>query len=201
MNEQAMTSYRGLMQEVKYRTEAIDKVLASSIPLRAVIAEELCYLQLRMICESIAIGCLLIHGDVSAKKTDLLRSYKADWIMNGLEKLHPDFYPTPLEQDDLPAEAPGGAVTWVHRTSGFLTKRELLDLYTRHAGERLHRGSVRNLAKRDRPNFGAIQAWRDKAVRLLTRHIITSPDREHIFYCVMNNGQDQVASNLFAHRP
>lgn len=192
-----MTTYRGLMIEVKHRTAAIDSVLQKSISLPAIVAEELCYLQLRMICETIAIGCLVIHGDVSSRKRDLLKSYKADWIMNSLERLHPEFYPTPIEKEDVPSVEPG-AVEWVHKTSGFLTKRELLELYVRHAGDHLHRGSVRNLAKRSRPNFAAINVWRDKIVALLTRHIITSPDHEHIFYCIMNDGKDNVASNLFA---
>jgi hypothetical protein len=195
VNEQAMSTYRGLLVEVKYRIEAIDAVLANKFHTRARIAEELCYLQLRLICEVIALSCLVIHGDVSAKKKDLLKAYKADWIMNNLERLHPKFYPVPLERDDVPGV--DGIPAWSHLTSGFLTKRELTDLYTKTGNDWLHRGSVRNMLKRSSPNFTAIKMWRDKIVTLLTRHIVTSPDEETICYFIMNNGQGDVASNLF----
>ncbi len=100
MDEKALPAYAELMAEIKLRTEAIDVVLGRQVPLRAKIAEELCYLQLRMICETIAIGCLLVHGDISAKKSDLMKSYKADWIIKQLTELHPRFYPYPLEDKD-----------------------------------------------------------------------------------------------------
>jgi len=194
MNEQAMEAYRGLMVEVKYRTEAIDAILAGKVPLRAKIAEETAYLQLRMICELIAIGCLIIHGDLSAKKTDPLQSYKADWILTVLGKMHPKFFPVALEHEDEPTTPPA----WVHKSTGFLTRNDLIELYNRHAGERLHRGSARNVLKNNKPlQFKEVRQWRDKVVSLLTRHIITSPDEKTICYFIMNDGQDRVHSALF----
>jgi hypothetical protein len=195
MNEQAMEAYRGLLLEIKYRTEAIDAVLAGDVLLRAKIAEETAYLQLRMICELIAIGCLIIHGDLSAKKTDLMKSYKADWILNVLEKMHSKFFPVALEQGDDKSTVPPG---WIHKTEGFLTRHELIELYNRHAGDKLHRGSARNILKIDKPlQFHEVRRWRDKIVGLLNRHIVVSPDEKTICYFIMNDGQDRVHSALF----
>jgi hypothetical protein len=197
MNEKALPAYAELMAEIKLRTEAIDAVLAGNVSLRAKIAEELCYLQLRMICETIAIGCLLVHGDISAKKSDLMKSYKADWIIKQLTELHSRFYPNPLEdKDDIDAD---GRFLWKNRKESYLGKSELLQLYTRIAGGHLHRGSAKNALKRDRPlEFKEIRDWRDKIVRLLNRHTLLSADQEQIFYVAMNSGgTEQVAWNIF----
>jgi hypothetical protein len=194
MNEKAMGSYRALLVEIKYRTEAIDAVLAGTLPLRAKIAEELCYLQLRMICEIIAIGCLVIHGEISSAKVDLFKTYKADWIVSELSRLHPQFFPVALENNDTNDIPPA----WIHKTKGYLTKTELAQLWSKQAGSRLHRGSARNLLKTETPlSFDDIRTWRDKIVGLLTRHIISSPDEKHICYFIMNDGQDRVHSALF----
>jgi|SRR5882724_2304781 len=56
---------------------------------------EFCYLQLRMLCELIAVGCLVVHGDVEGTK-GLCKVWAADKVMKRLEKLHPDFYPHPM---------------------------------------------------------------------------------------------------------
>ncbi len=198
MNEQAMATYRGLLIEIKYRIEAIDSVLGGQVPLRAKIAEETVYLQLRMICELIAIGCLIIHGDLSAKSSDLLKSYKADWILGKLEKMHPRFYPVALENHDKQTNPP----EWIHKTEGFLSRKELIELYNRHAGEKLHRGTARNILKNDKPlQFQDVRRWRDKIVGLLTRHVILSPDEKIGCYFIMNDGQDRVHSALFAAVP
>jgi hypothetical protein len=65
-----MGQYCALMEEIKRRGEAIritaSGQLADRIPPR--MAEELCYLQLRMICELIALGSLVAHGDIKVTR-------------------------------------------------------------------------------------------------------------------------------------
>ena len=44
----------------------------------------------------IALACLVAHGDVSGAQSAAMRKhYEADWIMDALERLHPEFYPEP----------------------------------------------------------------------------------------------------------
>ncbi|WP_310498471.1 hypothetical protein [Sandarakinorhabdus sp.] len=194
MNESASTTYRGLLVEIKYRTEAISAVLNKEVPLRAKIAEELCYLQLRMICELIAIGCLVIHGSMKPK-ADLYTTHKADYIIKNLSRLHPKFFPVPLEAEDIIED---GIPSWVHKTTGFLTQTDLVNLWNRHAGGALHRGHAKNILENDRPlKFAEITGWRDKIIALLNRHIIASPDEQTICYFIMNDGNNQVHSALF----
>src|SRR4051812_181747 len=86
--------YRHLMEETKYRIEAIDTILSGRAGLRQRIAQETCYLQFRLICETIAIACLALHRDIKVS-SGLHNTYKADWILNALDRLHPRFYPSP----------------------------------------------------------------------------------------------------------
>jgi hypothetical protein len=194
MEERSIAVYRGLLVEIKYRTEAIDAILGGGIPMRAKIAEELCYLQFRMICELLSVGCLIIHGNLSSAKADLMKTYKADWIVKELAKLHPKFFPIPLDRDDDKTAIPPA---WIHKKSGFLTHQDLAKLW-QIAGDQLHRGSAKNILAKDKPlDFQAIRTWRDKIVSLLTRHIITAPDEREICYFIMNDGKDNVYSTLF----
>jgi hypothetical protein len=58
---------------------------------------EFCFLQFRMICEGIALGCLLAHGDMPGTQASRLqREFSAERIMRLLQTLHPKFYPAPV---------------------------------------------------------------------------------------------------------
>jgi hypothetical protein len=197
MEQKSLQIYRNLLVEIKYRIEVIDQVLDKNINMRQrqKIAKELCFLQLRMICEIIAIGCLVVHGSISSLRSDLYKSYKADWIIKELEKIHPKFYPVSLEVKD---DEEGGMATWVHRTGGYLTRAELSQLWGKHAGKNLHRGYAKNILQKERPiDFAEIKKWRDKIVILLTKHIIPSSDEQHVCCFLMDNGKGEVAGTLF----
>jgi hypothetical protein len=146
MNKKSIEIYCDLIVELKYRIECIDKILDKKIPLRMKIAEEICYLQLRMICELIAIGCLIINEEISSKKSYLLKTYKTDWIISQMTRLHPNFFLTPLENEDSKEDPPQR----VHKKIGFLTKEDLATLWNKHAGSHLHRGSARNILNNDK---------------------------------------------------
>jgi hypothetical protein len=201
ITDQAMNTYRGLMTEIKFRTDAIEGVLRTDIgPKRAKIAEEFCFLQLRMICEAIAIACLVLHGNLKPK-ADLFKTYKADWIMSELGKLHPRFFPTALETGGGTA---GDGDEWVGKTSGFLTKDELQQLWSRHCGSKLHHGTAKQIIGQKEPpiELPEVAKWRKKIIRLLERHILITADEQFVFYVVMNHADHgKVATNLFRRLP
>ena len=112
-----------------------------------------------------------------------------------MTRLHPNFFPTPLENEDSKEDPP----QWIHKKIGFLTKDDLATLWNKHAGSHLHRGSARNILKNDKKmNFNDITKWRDKIINLLKRHIIISPDEKYISYFIMNDGNGNVHSAVFA---
>jgi hypothetical protein len=85
------------MEEVKWRVQVINSAQTLPFP-RPAPAIELSYLQLRLICEAIALGCLLVHGDIPQSRTGhLKKEYHAGRIINALEKLHSTFFSGALQ--------------------------------------------------------------------------------------------------------
>lgn len=175
------------MEELKRRRNVVADVLASKFALPQGIAVELCYLQLRMICELIALGCLAAHGDIPATRSGKMRkAYAPDAILNGLQKLHPQFYPEPGKQT---ISASGQPTEVVPIKSGYLTKHDLLSLWAR-CGDRLHRGSMKNV---DRPfvvDFNEIVEWDRKILTLLGHHQIQLQNPKHMLWIIMQAQSD-----------
>src|SRR5664279_3384166 len=92
----AASLYSSIMEEAKFRALSINTVTGSAVGLPLPFLREYGFLQLRMLCELIALGCLVAHGDIAGTKASVLRNeYKAGVIVKRLEKLHPNFYPSP----------------------------------------------------------------------------------------------------------
>ena len=166
--------YSNLMEEVKSRQAVINTAgsgkLSDLLPSRAV--EELCYLQLRMICELIALSCLIVHGDIEATQTSKMqKKYEADWLLNALSQLHENFYPRPSRQ--ILDEKTGRPVNVEPITSGYLTRDKLKMLY-HECGDVLHRGNAASVTVgKVRPlDFDRIGMWSSEIVTLLNHHQI-----------------------------
>jgi hypothetical protein len=155
--EEAMDAYSILMQEAKQRLLFMDKALEGKTGLPKVAIREYCFLQLRMLCELIALGCLTAHGDLVTGK--LKKAWKADQIINDLQGLHPEFYPHSA-------------------TNNVFTKEELMKLYWK-CGDMLHRGTFQTLWSRDRyadAGIEDIRTWKQKIEALLGDHTIFMAD-------------------------
>jgi len=98
-----------------------------------------------MVCELIALGCIVAHGDIT-EAAKLKTEWSADTIIKTLEELHPEFYPQPSKQE---VKGPGKFVLQAI-TSGFLTKTDLLTLNGK-CGSVLHRGNFRKLLSSKTP--------------------------------------------------
>jgi len=182
--------YLRLMNEVKRRIDVILKITQGRVSLPQVAAYELCYLQLRMICELIALGCLAAHGDVLNKNSQkILRQYNADKIIKGLEKLHSDFYPVPGRQVLCPHTKKPIRVDKIK--SGFLSKKELLSLYG-ECGDVLHRGSLLKLLKPDQNqiDFKKPIIWMTGITTLLNHHQIQLINPNQQFWVLMQSKDD-----------
>jgi hypothetical protein len=188
MNSNAMNSYCTLLAEIKLRHEAIQRILEGKVLMRAKIAEESCYLQLRMMCELIAMGCLILHESLKPKNA-LFKTYKASWIMKELEKIHPKFYPQPLTSKDGVGD--DGTPKMEPKEGGYLTMTELSQLWKKYSGDMLHRGSTRNILEKERPlKFEEISGWNRKILELLNRHIVMSRDGSTFGYFYMEHAEN-----------
>jgi hypothetical protein len=171
-HHQALNAYVGLMEEAKHRLQAMDTALGGRTGLPPGAIKEYCFLQLRMLCELIALGCLTAHGDLAAGK--LRGSYKADNIIRGLQRLHPNFYPiAAIRTETGPKLREGG-----------LTKEELLKLYWK-CGDVLHRGSFKALpARHYSDDIEEIRAWKKKIEALSCHGIYTVGEQSMMLFWI-----------------
>jgi hypothetical protein len=90
-DEAAKDLYQSIMVEVMIRAYSINTATNTPTTIPQALIREYCFLQLRMLCELIALGCLVAHGDITKTKY-FQKAYKGDDILQRLEKLHPDFF-------------------------------------------------------------------------------------------------------------
>jgi hypothetical protein len=171
--DQVLEQYCELMSFIKLRTKAMTSLLADRNLPDFCVADSL-QLQIRMISETLAVACLLVHGDIAgAQSSKLTKAYQADLIINALEKLHPRFYPRPVQERKLEQ----GGFNLADIRDEFLTKAELLKIY-REAAAFLHAGSIRDFLSRKvvKSDFSSIEAWLKKLTTLLSLHYIYLAD-------------------------
>lgn len=166
--------YASLMRDIKVRLATMRDIIRDprAIPNWAVI--EFSQLQIRMISETLAVACLIAHGeDESFHVGKVMDAYQADYIMKRLEQLNPYFYPRPSRQIIFG----DGRMSWEYLKDGYLTKKEFLASY--HAAAAfLHVGSARYFLARQPKPFDprSISDWISKVVRLLDHHHISLVD-------------------------
>jgi len=129
------------MNEVDDRLNILDAAMKELIVPHGALNAEICFLQLRKICELIALGCLSAHGDLGkGVKSSILKEWNINKIMKALEDLGDNFYPVPVK-----IEVINGAVQVSDPDpQQILDKKALLHLYGR-SGDFLHRGSLKKL--------------------------------------------------------
>ncbi|SHN71621.1 hypothetical protein SAMN05444170_2069 [Bradyrhizobium erythrophlei] len=190
--------YANLMEEARYRVEAMDAALSGRISLPDMILEELIYLQIRLLCEIVGLGCLIAHGDFTQHDLKKLRDeYDADKIIKSLTPLSATSFPEPVRIQVLPP-GPGNPKGSVHideaPAGSALTKDEFLRLYGR-TGNYLHRGKLRRL--QSRPPYSAVNLTQatecaKKTLGLLDQHRIRSPDNLRHWYCALKGPDGKV---------
>ena len=161
--------YAEILYEAKGRLQCIEWPLGSSCPLPPPAIREFCFLQLRMLTELIALGCLIAHGDIT-NRGKLRKEDSPGKIILETEKLHPDFYPLPVKvTNPNPTTSKLDPIR-----SGFLTQSELPKLYG-ISGNFLHRGTVEKILSAWSPgpqkaDYSNIVLWARKINVLLKSH-------------------------------
>lgn len=181
--------YANIMAEIKIRIGAIDAGTGGNLPVLAPqLIKEFAHLQIRFICELIALGCLVAHGDIiPSNKKSLQTEWSADLIVKALSDLHPDFFPIAMRQKGV-----GGVRTIEPVTPPVMTKQGFLELYGR-CGGMLHRGNVKKLLRQKMPvqvNYPEITAKAQKFVDLLSNHMLTMKGGGQVFLCLLHPADD-----------
>ncbi len=183
--ENTITLYCSLMDEIKFRLGFVEDIIYGRNLIAGTIGKDICYLELRMICELIALSSLVAHGDIKETRSrKFAKKLEADFLISAMGKIHADFYPQPIVPHPGDGSVPtkAGEIRRLPRvvTSGFLTVAELPKLY-HLCGRELHRGSLSDLiAKRGvkvKIEYEPVKEWVHKIIRLLNFHRIRLVDR------------------------
>jgi hypothetical protein len=173
------------MNEVRHRLDFLLQLHERQWVLPPLPASELGYLELRMICETVALACLVVHGDdIPVMNARMRGSYQADFILNALERLHPTFYPEP----GLPMEAPSGGRMFLSRADAYdyMTKAELLKLYF-ECGSQLHRGAYESMGELPDPSSLPIRTATLRFIALLRFHRIAFLGTNDVLWVAMTD--------------
>jgi hypothetical protein len=188
--QETMTLYCTLMDEIKTRHLFLRTAAAGNLPIHPKIAYEFCFLQLRMICELIAIACVVAHGDLDVSQSGKMRNEdRVGVILKILEEAHPRFYPQPSRQ--VHDTKPPILLRVEEIRTGFLTKDELPKLYAL-CGDVLHKGKVKRAGTgiNQAISFKEIAAWGGKIATLLNHHQIALHNSTSQVWVLMNAKQD-----------
>src|SRR5882724_4233833 len=143
--QERLLLYRDLMNEIKSR---INVVNSSYTPMMSSLFHpgiiwEFCFLQMRFMCEMIAVAVLIAHGDIKATKTSHVQKFNEPGaIMGILSKVHPKFYPRPYTRHPHKDDPDRERVEPI--TSGYPTQTDLPRLFAR-CGSVLHFGTAKTV--------------------------------------------------------
>ena len=179
--------YAEILQEINIRVDAINHSLNGGVDLSAPFLVEFCYLQIRMICELVALGCLVVHGDIAGKKLE--KHWSADDIMKKLQELHPQFYPIAVRRVQV-------GVGFALRKSDPqpLIKDEFLKLYGK-LGDSLHRGSLRRLLKpttTHQENFPQVMKKLQGLMDMMSGHVMLPASGKISILCTLRRLANQI---------
>jgi hypothetical protein len=190
--------YMAFMDEIKERIALIEHIAGHTIPLPRLSVRprvlagrasfEVCQLQVRLICEALALACLTAHGEIpEVQGKDLRKAYEADKIMSRLEKLHPDFYPI---RTHVTFSEEGPHVQGL-RDRG-IRKTALIAAYN-DTGNYLHRGTMKRVDLGEVPpvDVEKVLAWNADLIDLLfSTHMIGRRGANQAIVCTMSASQN-----------
>ncbi|NQW49933.1 MAG: hypothetical protein HQ465_01710 [Rhodospirillales bacterium] len=191
--EQALSLYASLMEEAKERLDVIHAV-AHWKELSPKYATEFCALQFRMLCEIVALGSLVAHGDIGSLDTEWLKEKKwqAAEIMKALGRLHPAFFPR--AHTYIKTEGHGHFAT----VPNALSKEAMTSFYGK-LGDILHMGTLARKWSGEsiRPfTYEEIKGNAEAINDLLKVHLITLKDGT-VVGCILRAADLGGVANVF----
>lgn len=182
--ERAIHLYRNLMDEIKLRMRSIELSVNGGTSLPNPLVREYCYLQFRMICELVALGCLVANGEAEFTKNNRLnKQYSAEKIFEILQAVHPDFYPTPVS---IKQTGPNSHHVEPIK-SGFMSREEMVRLYS-SCGNTLHRGSLKRLISSKNPSgvtLTEVRTLTERMLNLLRVHHVAMLGHKEFYLCIL----------------
>jgi hypothetical protein len=164
--EEKAKAYLQAMLEVKARLKVIEDMRTSNWPHK--LRVEVCYLQLRHICELVTVGALIIQGDYSGALGD---RYQPGPIFKDLDRRYGMGFPKPMsisKQDKKTSVR-------LNSVPGAMTNNEMIALWN-IAGDKLHRLKISKFfSSYDESvddDIAQIASYKRKLELLLTMHAV-----------------------------
>jgi hypothetical protein len=184
--------YLHCMVEIKERLGVVEKF--RQIPMQALFVNEACYLQLRYICELVAIGCLVAQGDYETQRT-FREEHSPPKIFAALKRLHPHFFPQPMTI----TSSPGSHHFEANNKPDAYTEDQVANLWAT-SGDHLHRASITSYIKKTfapPPDLASIDKHINGLVRLLECHLIPvwKGDQRRMLQVNLEDGTGNVDAN------
>lgn len=184
--QEASAIYCALMEEIKIRLTAIqyfvDRMKAKPTETLGFIQAESAILQLRNVCELMALAALAAHHPFGLLDDTLLESWNARLAFRDVAKLSSRSFPQPIRSI---IQKPDGTKFIDDNPKGLPTLRGLMRCYSR-CGSLLHRGVVKHAFEKKQKLYDVdwIEEWGVRIGELLVSHTMVIP--EHSFALIVD---------------
>jgi hypothetical protein len=172
--------YLSFMQELKTRLHAVHGML-TALPsgggALGFLTAEACFLQVRFMCELLALASLSAHEPIGLTKK-LKRAWHADEIFAALATINSRCFPAPIRLEG-PTQA--GLKFHVLPTTG-LQRGDLRKIYN-ECGRSLHRGAILSALRGEprRYDLDVLNGWCRSISQLLAEHVVYVPQLQRAF--------------------
>lgn len=182
--------YAGFMEEIKWRVAEIDRRLAlvkKSPDFDSIFEIEFCFLQLRFVCELIALASLVAHHSYGLRK-NLLKEWHADQIFVELEEINQHCFPWPVRV----TRGVNGHLHVADDASRELTRGQLREVYGK-CGDALHRGVLKHTLAGKQKIYDAneLVGWVRSVAALVREHSILFPQENRAMLVNLFGGRNQ----------
>lgn len=194
-NKDLVSLYCSFMDHVKFRLETLKSAINSANEQKesderrrreySIVMAELCYLQVRKICETTALATLVAHNQLpTAASNKFTKNYNADAILGMLAKLNENGFPLALRE--LP-ESNDGDRKLEFITDGIIGRKDLKQIYNRcHVV--LHQGNLRDIIEKKevKLDFQELTKFHNQFAELLKHHLVPLPEFEKVLICILH---------------
>jgi len=173
--QKELNLYSQFMVEIKQRTAAIDRILKRIKPPAAppedgFVDVESCILQIRFICELIALGAATMHHQ-QGLTNDIRKSWNAEKTFRVLNGLNDKCFPRAA------IFTHGSGRMHIDIKPEVMTMKEMQTIYSK-CGDMLHRGALKRIFDEPKKTYNAslVVRWTSQIKKLLNQHVILMED-------------------------
>lgn len=186
--ENIAATYCICMEDIKSRIAIVRPVFEGRLSTgKELFDYEFVSVQLRKSLELIAFASMTANKDLYANQyAKFAKHWRVKTMLDSLRKLHPSFYPQPIELDHV---KDNGSKHFEHVKAGYLTQEDFVTLYDLCSGC-IHTWNPFTKKERHIDFVHPISEWVSRIEGLLKLHLMQFVDRDEIWVVEMENAND-----------